>query len=111
VSQYDDEVRPYHGEKSEAISAPEWRNSNDGLRRGTPAERYAWRLAEGLCPGAAGSCGGTVDEAGFCSMCGQTWQPLTAARDSAQPDFIPTLPGALTIDEFAPCDLAEGEAA
>jgi hypothetical protein len=102
------DARPFFGEEPEVLSAPEWRNTNDRLRRGTPGERYEWRLAEGICPGSAGNCGGTVDEALYCSRCGQTWEPVSAAKDAApEPDldWLPTLPLALRIDEFAPANV------
>jgi hypothetical protein len=107
-----DDSRPFFGEREEVLSAPEWRNTNDHLRRGTPAERYEWRLAEGLCCHRSGTvyCTGSIEpETGYCSLCGQVSKPLvSAANDAAQSpnaDWLPTLPLALRIDEFAPANV------
>lgn len=99
-------TRPFFGEQSRTLGAPVWRNTNDGERRGTPAERYRWRVLEGMCPGSAGNCGGTLDDDLFCDRCGQIW-PAPDEAETPQRDFIPRLPGALFVDEFAPAQVDE----
>ena len=105
-----DNARPFFGEEEGIIESPAWRNSNDGERRGTPAARYEWRQAEGLCCHRSGTvfCTGTLDSDGYCSLCGKVSMPPVAP--DPEPDFIATIPGALTLDEYAPAQVDEGAA-
>lgn len=79
-----------------------------GQRTGTVDQLWEQRIAAGDCP--RGSCSGSLDD-GCCTLCGWSliehrMRTRVAVREQA-PDYLPTLPGALFIDEYAPADVDE----
>lgn len=105
-----DDPRPFYGERSEPVgtSATTWRRDDGHHRAGTWEQHRQWRIAEGICPRPA--CGTELEE-GACSRCG--WSLLeeqmnqrVRAKEPA-PDYLPRLPGALFIDEYAQANIDE----
>lgn len=89
--------------------APLTRERSTGQRTGTTAQLWEARIADGECP--RGACSGTLDADDCCPLCGWSLvehQMRTRVAVREQPaDWLPRLPGALFIDEFAPADTTE----
>lgn len=105
--------RAFFGETPEPVGAalaPLIRGTH--VRRGTVDELWEMRIADGECP--RGSCVGKLDESDCCSLCGWSLvehrmrERIRAKED--KPDWLPTFPGALQLDEYAPAS-TEDEAA
>ena len=99
----DEEVRPYWGETVEVLSGPEYDRQPRPTTR-TFQERREAKIADGDCP--LPGCGGRLDEAWYCSQCGQVSLPGQTPETPA-PLELPRYPLALTIpvDEFAPAEV------
>ena len=79
------------------------------VRRGTSASLWEQRIQAGECP--RGSCSGSLDTEGYCSLCGFSLTEhranvRVAAREQPA-DWLPVLPQALFLDEYAPADTEE----
>lgn len=80
-----------------------------GQRAGTVDQLWEMRIAAGECP--RGMCSGALDGDGYCSLCGfsllsHRMRTRVAVREQPA-DHLPTYPGALRLDEYAPADMTE----
>jgi hypothetical protein len=108
---YDD--TPWPGVRAEpteeSTRAPLTRERSDGQRTGTVDQLWELRIADGECP--RGSCSGQLDPEGCCPLCGWSLTEfrmrgrLSSVAD--KPDYLPRLPQALFIDEFAAANIDE----
>lgn len=80
-----------------------------GQRAGTVDQLWEMRITAGECP--RGMCSGALDDDGYCSLCGfsllsHRMRTRVAIREQAG-DWLPTLPGALFVDEYAQANIDE----
>lgn len=108
----DDEVRPMWGEREALVgNVPVW-TPTPPVEAMTPMARALLKIEDGECPNT--DCPGKLDD-GACTFCGQSlvdWRKRNRITVEADPDYLPTLPGALTItDEFSPAQVDDEAAA
>lgn len=111
---YNDEPRPFFGEHSEPVGVLATHRRDTGERRGTYEDHYQWRIQDGVCP----SCRTELREPGTdsaaCDRCGWsvTEEKLRrkVERVEDRPDYLPRLPLALFVDEYAAANVEEDAA-
>lgn len=107
--------RAFFGEESQPVGPPLPSHVRADHTRGTVDELRMRRVSEGLC--ARASCSGELDAEKACPKCGwslveeQARDRLRAkSRPEDREDYVPRLPGALFIDEYAEANIDEDAA-
>lgn len=93
--------------EGEPIAALPTRQGRTGQRSGTVEQLWSQRIEAGECP--RGACSGSLDTEGYCSLCGfsllsHRMRTRIVVREQAG-DYLPRLPGALFIDEYAEANI------